>query len=167
MVDLNTDLNIGINTSWDCWYHSIEDKSWTNNSYKLIYSVTNLYDLKFIKDNLEQNHLQNGMFFVMRKEIFPTWEDPDNREGCCISFKVPAPTLLDQWNFILERVLTEDIFTDKLKYEEINGISISPKKEFNIIKLWLRNNIENYTEFIKEYPPFFIKDKSVYKKHFN
>ena len=156
-----------LNTSWDIWYHSIEDNNWTNESYKLLYKVNNLYDIQFLKDTIQQNHLQNSMFFVMREGIFPTWEDPDNREGCCISFKVPASKLHEEWNLLLSRVLTEDILVDKEKWEEINGISISPKKEFNIIKLWLRNNNENYTDFIKEYPIYMVKDKSIHKKHFN
>jgi hypothetical protein len=101
----------------------------------------------------------------MRENIFPTWEDPENREGSCISFKVPGSSLKKQWDFILNRLLTEDIMKDQQMYSKINGLSISPKKEFNIVKLWLRENNENYTEFIKEYPPFFVKDKSIHKKH--
>ena len=156
-----------LNTNWDLWYHSIEDNNWNNASYKSLYKVKNLYDIQLLKDSIQQNYLQNGMFFIMREDIFPTWEDPDNREGCCISFKIPAPQLQDNWDFILERVLTEDILKDNEKYLELNGLSISPKKEFNIIKLWLRNNSENYTELIKEYPNFLTKEKSIHKKHFN
>ena len=154
-----------LNTNWCLWYHSINDNSWTNNSYKLIYTIRNLYDIKLINDTILTHHLQNGMFFIMRENIFPTWEDPENREGCCISFKVPGSSLKKQWDFILNRLLTEDIMKDQQMYTKINGLSISPKKEFNIVKLWLRENNENYTEFIKEYPPFFVKDKSIHKKH--
>jgi hypothetical protein len=156
-----------LNTNWDLWYHSIEDNNWGNESYKYLYKIRNLHDIQFLKENIQQNYLQNGMFFIMREDIFPTWEDPDNREGCSISFKIPASKLHEEWCFILERVLTEDILKEKDKYEEINGISISPKKEFNIIKLWLRSNEENYTEFIKEYPIYLTKEKSIHKKHFN
>ena len=156
-----------LNSAWDLWYHSIEDNNWTNGSYKFLYKIKNLYDIKFLTDTIKGNHLQNSMFFIMREDIFPTWEDPDNREGCSISFKVPASKLKEEWDLLLKRVLTEDILKDKNKYEELNGISISPKREFNIIKLWLRNNEENYTEFIKEYPIYLVKDKSIHKKHFN
>ena len=38
-------------------------------------------------------------------------------------------------------------------------------KEFNIIKLWLRNHDENYTEHLNIYEPFFVKDKALIKKH--
>ena len=154
-----------LNTNWCLWYHSINDNSWTNNSYKLVYMIRNLCDIKLINDTILTHHLQNGMFFIMREGIFPTWEDPDNREGCCISFKVPGPALKTQWDFILNRLLTEDLVKDQSKYLKINGLSISPKKEFNIIKLWLRDNNENYTELVKEYPPFYIQEKSIHKKH--
>lgn len=154
-----------LNTNWCLWYHSINDNSWTNNSYKLVYTIRNLYDIKLINDTILTHHLQNGMFFIMREGIFPTWEDPDNREGCCISFKVPGSTLKNQWDFILIRLVTEDLVKDQVNYSKINGLSISPKKEFNIVKIWLRENNENYTELIKEYPPFYIQSKSIHKKH--
>lgn len=156
-----------LNSPWDLWYHSIEDNNWSNSSYKFLYKINNLCDIKFLKDNIQQNYLQNGMFFIMREDIFPTWEDPDNREGCSVSFKIPASKLYKEWNNFIERVLTEDILKDKEKMNEINGISISPKKEFNILKLWLRNDIEDFTSFIKEYPVYIVKDKSIKKKHFN
>ena len=104
-------------------------------------------------------------FFFMRENIFPTWEDPDNREGCCISFKISGGILKEQWDFIMNNVLIEDILKDKSNSEYLNGISISPKKEFNIVKLWLRQNDENYTDHLKEYEPYFTKDKSLIKKH--
>ena len=107
------------------------------------------------------------MFFIMREDIFPTWEDPDNREGCSVSFKIPASKLQVEWNRFVERVLTEDILKDKEKYNSINGASISPKKEFNIIKLWLRDTVVDYTEFIEEYPIYITKERSILKKHFN
>jgi hypothetical protein len=154
-----------LNGPWDLWYHSIEDNNWSNGSYKFLYKIKNLCDIKFLKDNIQQNYLQNGMFFIMREDIFPTWEDPDNREGCSVSFKIPASKLHKEWNNFLEKVLTEDILKDQSKIDDINGISISPKREFNILKLWLRNNVEDYTDFIKEYPVYIVKEKSITKKH--
>jgi hypothetical protein len=157
--------NYQLNTNWCLWYHSINDSSWKNNSYKNLYTISNLYDVKSINDIIQKIHLQNGMFFIMREDIFPTWEDPDNREGCCISFKIPGHVLVQQWNSLLNRVLTEDILKDKDRSNDINGISIAPKKEFNIVKLWLRSHNENYTEFLKEYKPFYTKEKSLIRKH--
>ena len=157
--------NYQLNTNWCLWYHSINDTNWNKNSYQNLYTIKNLYDLKSLNDSIEKIHLQNGMFFFMRENIFPTWEDPDNREGCCISFKISGGILKEQWDFIMNNVLIEDILKDKSNSEYLNGISISPKKEFNIVKLWLRQNDENYTDHLKEYEPYFIKEKALIKNH--
>ena len=154
-----------LNTKWVLWYHSINDTQWNKQSYKNLFTISNLYELKIMNDNLLKNHLQNGMFFIMRDGIFPTWEDPDNREGCCISFKISSHILKDQWNYIVERILTEDILKDTDKVNLLNGISIAPKKEFNIVKIWLRKHDQNYTEWLKEYEPNFTKEKALIKKH--
>ena len=158
-------MNEPLNSTWSLWYHSVTDKSWTKSSYKELYSISNLYELKTIHDVILKHHLQNGMFFMMRDDVFPTWEDPDNREGCCISFKVGSDVLKEQWTMIVNQVLGEDILQDKEQTIEINGISVAPKKEFNIIKLWLRNNYTEYPEILKEYEPYFTKDKALIKKH--
>ena len=154
-----------LNTNWCLWYHSLTDKEWTQKSYRNLFTVTNLYELKALNDIIELNHLQNGMFFLMREDIFPTWEDPDNREGCCVSFKISGSILREQWNSIVNRIVTEDILIDKERTDFINGISIAPKKEFNIVKLWLREHNQNYTDILKEYEPHFTKDKALIKKH--
>jgi len=156
-----------LNNKWSLWYHSITNDKWDNSSYQNLMVIENLFDIKIIIDNLQSNHLQNGMFFIMKDDIFPTWEYPDNREGCSVSFKVPASLLKENWDLLFTKILTGDILKDKDKYDEINGFSISPKKEFNILKIWFRNNITDYETFINEYPPYFIKSKSVHRKHIN
>jgi hypothetical protein len=118
---------------WILWNHGLHDKSWTNDSYREIYSIIYLFDVKTILDNLSIKSLKNGMFFFMKTGIFPTWEDHHNRNGYNISYKVPLNHLEKSWNTLLFKVLTGDDCN-------INGISISPKKEFNIIKLWVNKN---------------------------
>ena len=157
--------NYQLNTNWCLWYHSINDTNWKKNSYKNLYTIQNLYDLKGINNTIDKIHLQNSMFFIMKENIFPTWEDPDNREGCCISFKISGSILKEQWDFIMNQVIIEDILKDKTENDYLNGISIAPKKEFNIVKLWLRKNDENYIDYLKEYEPYFTKKKSLIKKH--
>jgi len=154
-----------LNNKWKLWFHSINNNNWGNDSYSELMTISNLYDLKVLNDTMNNISLQNGMFFIMKEDIFPTWEYPENREGCSISFKVPASLLKNSWDLLVTKTLTGDILKNKDKYNEINGISISPKKEFNILKIWLRNSDKNYETFINEYPPYFIKSKSVFKKH--
>ena len=127
-----------LNTSWILWYHSVKDTSWTKSSYKQFYRFQTLFDYNLFKSIIQLNHLQNGMFFLMRDGIFPNWEDPDNINGVCISFKIPSENLKEEFSIILEKIISEDKFHDKENYELLNGISIAPKKEFNILKLWMK-----------------------------
>ena len=121
---------------WVLWNHGLYDKSWSNDSYRDIYSIQYLFDVKTILDNLSVESLKNGMFFFMKTGIFPTWEDHHNRNGFNISYKVPLNHLETSWSTLLLKVLTDDD-------DNVNGISISPKKEFNIIKLWVNRNDRN------------------------
>ena len=148
---------------WNLWYHSIQSNDWTRKSYQKLISLKSLFDYQLILDTFQQNHYQNGMFFCMKKDVFPTWEDPLNREGSCLSFKIPSNKLIEEWNHLLFHCLNETILSEK--NIDINGISISPKKEFNIIKIWLRDDSIDYKNILKELKPYFILEDSLYKKH--
>lgn len=157
--------NYKIEDKWNLWYHSLTNDKWTKETYKKIIDINNLLDYYFLRKNFERQHLQNGMFFIMRNNIFPTWEDPDNRLGGCVSFKVYSKDIINAWNNLLLNLITENLTIDINDYDEINGISISPKKEFNIIKIWLKNNNENYKNLLNEFKPIFLLNESLYKKH--
>ena len=158
-------MNNQLDLSWKVWYHSINNNSWANDSYKHIFSIENVFDIKVMIDYLKQNYLQNGMFFIKKGDIFPTWESPENREGCSISFKLPASNLKESWDLFLKKIITGEIVKESDKFSEINGFSISPKKEFNIVKLWLKTNDLEFINSMNEYPPYFVSEKSIHRKH--
>ena len=149
--------------TWILWYHSIKDNQWGKETYKKIHTISSLYDYQYVYDTCKQDHYQNGMFFCMKENIFPNWEDPDNREGGCLSFKVTSSNVLSEWNELLLKCITNNLFTEN--NQEINGISISPKKEFNIIKLWLKNDSFDYKKVFSEYGKNMLLKNSLYKKH--
>ena len=155
-----------LQTSWILWNHKLNDNNWKNNSYKNIFEINNLYDYKFLENIITLQNLQNTMFFLMRKDIFPTWEDPDNRDGCCASFKVPLKDIKNIWIQLVIDIISENIHIDKNKYDIINGISIAPKKEFNIIKIWFKTDIKNIKELIQLYNHYINVDNCRLKKHF-
>ena len=152
-----------INNKWVLWYHSINDTNWGKGSYQNIFAINNLYDYQYILDTFKQDHYQNGMFFCMKEDIFPNWEDPNNRMGGCLSFKVYSKNIVNEWNILLLKCITGSIM--KNKNNTINGISISPKKEFNIVKIWFVDNNEDYKDNFIEYGNDFNLETSVYKKH--
>jgi len=155
-----------LQTSWILWNHKLNDNNWKNNSYKNIFEINNLYDYKFLENIMTLQNLQNTMFFLMRKDIFPTWEDPDNRDGCCASFKVPLKDIRNIWIQLVIDIISENIHIDKNKYDVINGISIAPKKEFNIIKIWFKTDIQNINKSIRLYDHYINVENCRLKKHF-
>lgn len=150
-----------LKNKWVLWYHSLKNKSWDNKSYVKVIEIKSLLDYKLLEDIMRINHLQNGMFFLMKNDIFPTWEDPKNRMGGCISFKYNN-NILNEWLKVLLLCITDNL-SDFNK--EINGLSIAPKKEFNILKIWIKDDSKDYKDLVKEYEPFMKLDKCMYKKH--
>jgi hypothetical protein len=147
-----------LKSQWILWNHRLNDKTWTNDSYKKIYNFENLYHIKIYIDLIETSHLQNSMYFIMKKDIFPTWEDPNNCNGCCISFKVPSKDVKETWNKCVTKILSENIHKNNNK-SDINGISITPKKEFNIIKFWFKYKISKLDNILN------INDKYINEKN--
>ena len=43
--------------------YKLNDKSWSNNSYKKIFELNNLFDYNLLIDNISIQNLQNTMFF--------------------------------------------------------------------------------------------------------
>ena len=101
----------------------------------------------------------------MKEDIFPNWEDPDNRNGGCLSFKIPSTNIISGWEELLLKCFTEKIISPE-HADEINGISISPKKEFNIIKIWFKNSTFEYQKhFPSEEGTLINLQNTLYKKH--
>jgi hypothetical protein len=154
------DKNYKLENNWCLWYHSIKDNNWDKKSYQKLLIFRNLFDYKLITDSFEQNYYQNGMFFFMKNDIFPNWEDPNNRLGGCLSFKIPSKDIIETWEFLLLNIINESFFSDDNHI--INGISISPKKEFNIIKIWLKDKKYDYHKCFKV-NKFLSLEHSLYK----
>ena len=154
-----------LDCTWELWYHSITDTKWDKKSYQKINEINTLFDYHYITETFQQDHYQNGMFFCMKKGIFPNWEDPDNRNGGCLSFKIPSTNIIKEWNTLLLKCIKGGIVNPEY-LDEINGISISPKKEFNIIKIWLKNHTFEYGKnFQEEEGSLMTIQNSLYKKH--
>jgi hypothetical protein len=78
------------------------------------------------------------MLFLMRKGIYPTWEDPSNINGGCFSFKINNKMVYNTWKSLSYVLLGETLTTETMS-STITGITISPKKNFCIIKIWISN----------------------------
>jgi len=89
----------------------------------------------------------------MKKGIVPVWEDPANRQGGCFSYKIANKSVYSIWKELTYLLVGESLSTNKDFVKQITGITISPKKSFCIIKIWMSNcdfqNPETVTNEIK------------------
>jgi hypothetical protein len=125
---------------WDLYYHLPHDKKWDLSSYKLIMGdIDTAEKVVAMNQALPENVVKFCMLFVMRKGITPMWEDPKNRNGGCFSFKVINKQVFNVWRKLFCAICGETLFINKAHHELVNGITISPKKNFCIVKVWLLN----------------------------
>ena len=125
---------------WNLYYHLPHDKNWDLSSYKLILgNIATAEQLIAMNEGLPDNIVKHCMLFVMRKGITPMWEDPSNRNGGCFSFKVINKQVPTVWKSLFYALCGETLFSNDIDPSVINGITISPKKNFCIVKIWLKN----------------------------
>ena len=125
---------------WNLYYHLPHDKNWDISSYKIIMdNINTVEQLIAINEGLPENIVKHCMLFVMRKGITPMWEDPKNRTGGCFSFKVANKQVPAVWKTLFYALCGETLCVDTKFSKLMNGITISPKKNFCIVKIWLEN----------------------------
>ena len=76
------------------------------------------------------------MLFLMKDGIYPTWEDPKNKDGGCFSYKISNKIVVDAWKNLSYTLIGNKLSEDKDFKDNITGITISPKKNFCILKIW-------------------------------
>ena len=64
-----------LNNEYTLWYHNPNDTNWTQDSYHQILSFTNLQEFWTLDYFITQEMIEEGMFFIMREEVLPIWEE--------------------------------------------------------------------------------------------
>jgi hypothetical protein len=146
-----------LNNQWTCWIHYQNDNVWTLDRYQNITTLITLKDAVLFIENLDENIIKKTMLFFMKDSILPLWESEDNINGGCFSYKISNVNIVNIFKILLYKILGNTLSDDEVTLNNINGISISPKKNFCIIKIWMRNKniISNY-DFTSNKDPFAI-----------
>tara|TARA_B000000557_G_scaffold264605_1_gene270566 strand:+ start:64 stop:597 length:534 start_codon:yes stop_codon:yes gene_type:complete len=139
-----------LHDTWNLWAHLPHDTSWDLKSYKKIMQLKTVEDSIAINRTLPDTLIKNCMLFLMRDGIQPIWEDPKNRNGGCFSYKIVNKNVVEVWKYLLYAIIGENISKEDAFLTSVNGITISPKKNFCIIKIWMNNcnhqNAQNISE---------------------
>jgi hypothetical protein len=161
-MDMNMKSNCTeLAKSFNFYYHAPENNDYSLESYIEILSFNSLEEFWVLDRFIRRDMIENGMFFIMADPILPIWEDEHNNRGGCISWKVDRKNSYKFWVDAVGHFITRNLgrISDK-----VNGVSISPKKNSNIIKLWLSEEVE--IEGLKMPDTFMlVDDKIIFKSH--
>jgi hypothetical protein len=124
--------------SWRFYIHLHNVDNWDYESYHKIIDLNYAEECILLLNDINFDFIRKTMMFVMRENVKPMWEDESNRNGGAFSFKVHNKNVEQVWKK-LTYMLAGNSLTSKTYSDSIMGISLSPKKSFCIIKIWMNS----------------------------
>ena len=153
-----------LNSKWTLWAHLPHDTDWSLKSYIKIMNIETVDEIVALYKNIPDNMVKNCMLFMMRDGINPTWEDEKNKNGGCFSYKISNKCVVDVWKITTYMVTGETISNEQNVSLDVNGISISPKKNFCIVKIWF-SSCSNQNPKLIECNYGLSHNGCIFKKH--
>jgi hypothetical protein len=120
--------------TWILWYHDPNNSDYSLESYIRIMEVKTAEDFWSILEAISQEAWNSGMFFFMRKGYRPLWDAPENDKGGAWSKKVDASETHTVFTDCMVHCLANSFL--KSQNDTIAGVTLSPKGNFHIIKIW-------------------------------
>lgn len=129
-VQLNSKIPSG---GWTLYFHSPGEKKWSIDTFYKLGTVENWQDYWSLVKALEEPKWTRGMFFWMRGAVPPLWENFQNIKGGSYSICIGETDSID----VFHRYTIACMYgLATVPEDTIQGITISPKKGFHVIKLW-------------------------------
>jgi hypothetical protein len=154
-----------LKNKWNLWAHLPQDPDWTVKSYKKIYQFNTIEETIGITESLPAELIKNCMLFIMRSGITPMWEDQKNRNGGCFSYKVSNKNVFEVWRDLTYVLVGETISANNKFVDHVTGITVSPKKNFCIVKIWTTNCDYQNPEIVTNEIKYLIPQGCLFKKH--
>jgi len=126
-----------LSKNWTLWAHLPHNTDWTLKSYIPISTFTSVEETLGVTETLPPVLVENCMLFIMKEGVKPIWEDPNNRNGGSFSYKVSNKNVYKVWKDLTYVVVGGTISKQQPFVNCVTGITISPKKSFCIIKIWM------------------------------
>jgi hypothetical protein len=150
-----------LNDKWNLYYHLPDNKQWDIASYNTILGdIQNAEEVIALNKQIPEQVISRCMLFLMRKGITPMWEDPKNKNGGCFSYKINHH-IQNIWRDVSYSLIGKTLSTDAAFQKDITGISISPKKNFCILKVWMGSCVHRDPSKITLIKP----EGCIFKKH--
>ena len=134
------------------WFHKVNDNNWGIESYEKVIDINSLDDFLYTYKKI--NNFTSGMFFLMKDGVKPVYEDKHNINGGIFTFKISKKLCKNFWLELSYLFMMGQLTKDEKNYKFLTGMSISPKTNNCIVKIWtnkfsglsvniLKDDIEN------------------------
>ena len=154
-----------LSNNWTLWAHLPHNTDWTLKSYIPISTFKNVEETIGVTETLPPVLVENCMLFIMKEGVKPIWEDPNNRNGGSFSYKVSNKNVYKVWKD-LTYVLVGGTISKQTKFVNcVTGITISPKKSFCIIKIWMADCNNQNPEIVTTDVKGLLPQGCLFKKH--
>lgn len=168
-IDLDNGKDYVFTSKWNIWVHESNSADWSFDSYKIIYSIYDIETFWKFFSNIRKLDIVKYQYFIIREGSGPYWEHETNRNGGTCSIRVTIDKCIEVIEQIAILVINES-FTSN--YKDINGITISTKLNWGLIKIWNKDSEDDTSLLIPKYiidtynaTPRFNKNKD--NKDFN
>jgi hypothetical protein len=150
-----------LSNKWNFYIHLQDVEEWDFSSYHNIHTIDNVEQAILLSDEINFDLIKKTMIFIMKNDIKPMWEDPENKQGGGFSFKVHNKNIEYVWKKLFFMLIGNTLSKE---HESINGISISPKKSFCIVKVWMKD-CKHINPIILANIEYMDKVGCLFKKH--
>jgi translation initiation factor 4E len=122
-----------LNDTWIIWRQKRTDEKW--NPRKIVEFDT-VEDFWSVFNTLPT--LTEDMWFMLRRDIPPRWEDPINRDGGAFKWKIHEKEADNIWLILSVFLVSENMCSNPEDAQLISGVTISPKKRdsYTTISIW-------------------------------
>lgn len=154
-----------LNNRWCLWAHLPHNTDWSMPSYIKIETFSTMENAISVTETLPSVLIENCMLFIMKEGIRPMWEDPRNRNGGCFSYKVLNKNACKVWKDLTYVVIGQTVSENADFVNCVNGITISPKKNFCIIKIWMATCKHQNPSIVTQDVKGIVSQGCLFKKH--
>ena len=151
------------NTKWTLWYHDPECHDYALSSYVQVGEVGTPAEFWSMTDSIPKESWENGMFFFMKKGVLPIWDSPENERGGAWSKTVDASDTHTVFVDLMAHCVTNQLLV--ANKDTLQGITLSPKGAFHIVKIWNSNSSQHDKKTIVSGSKFRVSDDVTYTPH--
>jgi len=150
--------------TWVLWYHDPENRDYSLTSYIMIADFNTTQQFWSVIDSIPKEAWECGMFFFMKKGYKPIWECPENEGGGAWSKKIEASGAHTSFIDLMVHCVSNELLVNRK--ETLTGISISPKGQFHIIKIWNTTTTVSDKAYLNQNLTYYkVTDDVTYTSH--